>query len=332
MLPSRFESKIHNSKDATMIIDVSKSKSTPTQDKITEITTLVKKGHDINETDLLGYTALHWAAYTNEPDLVAGLIKLGAKVDAVSRCGETPLINAACSRNENTNKIVEILCQNRADINFSSSEGAPLYHAVDIKYGCRDEERARRFEIVSVLITHKANIDNFVIRKLVLRAFSRLDTTDLLIFKVLLKNGANPFAGKNLFGTPIDEIIQTQINYHPNIIPSLIDVFNSVELLQKRVAMFRNIIKTCNEAKHKDVNNLTQFKEAIIKVLNETISIAEVKQASRIMAQGYRDTKSIVSKLPQSIFFKIATYLPKHLDEKIACTTIMNAFCKPKIG
>jgi len=48
-----------------------------------------------NAADPDGTTALHWAVYKNDADLVTKLIKDGANVNAVNEFGATPMSEAA---------------------------------------------------------------------------------------------------------------------------------------------------------------------------------------------------------------------------------------------
>ena len=59
------------------------------------ISQLVEHGADVNAAEPRGrQTALMWAAAEGHEEVVAGLIKIGAKVDAVSSAGFTPLVFA----------------------------------------------------------------------------------------------------------------------------------------------------------------------------------------------------------------------------------------------
>jgi len=56
---------------------------------------LLGQGADVNGTQADGSTALHWAAYANDPQAVRLLIAAGAAPDARTRTGMTPLLLAA---------------------------------------------------------------------------------------------------------------------------------------------------------------------------------------------------------------------------------------------
>jgi ankyrin repeat protein len=62
-------------------------------DKV-EIRRLLQSGGDVNAAQADGTTALHWAAFNDDPETAALLIRAGAKVDASNRYGAIPLAQA----------------------------------------------------------------------------------------------------------------------------------------------------------------------------------------------------------------------------------------------
>jgi len=56
---------------------------------------LLKKNADVNAPQSDGTTALHWAAYGNDAETTAKLIRAGANVNARNNYGVTPLAIAA---------------------------------------------------------------------------------------------------------------------------------------------------------------------------------------------------------------------------------------------
>ena len=60
---------------------------------------LIKKKADVNAPQSDGATALHWAAYLQDAETTALLIRAGAKVEAKNNYGVTPLVLAATSGN-----------------------------------------------------------------------------------------------------------------------------------------------------------------------------------------------------------------------------------------
>src|SRR5215218_3932118 len=68
------------------------------RDKAT-IRTLLGTGVDVNATQVDGTTALHWAAYNDDAETVALLVKAGASVNALNRYGVPPLAPACTNGN-----------------------------------------------------------------------------------------------------------------------------------------------------------------------------------------------------------------------------------------
>lgn len=81
---------------------------------------IARKSADVNAAEADGSTALLWAAHANDADLVARLLKAGAKPDAPNRLGSTPLLEAAF--NANTAAIQALLAAG-ADPNGAGPDG-----------------------------------------------------------------------------------------------------------------------------------------------------------------------------------------------------------------
>src|SRR5690242_16909930 len=60
---------------------------------------IAKKSVDVNAAEADGSTPLLWAAHANDADLVARLLKAGAKPNARNQLGSTPLAEAAFNAN-----------------------------------------------------------------------------------------------------------------------------------------------------------------------------------------------------------------------------------------
>jgi ankyrin repeat protein len=108
---------------------------------------LLQKHADANESEPDGTTALHWAAYTDDVETAALLIRAGANAKATNRYGATPL--ALASTNGNA-AMIEALVKAGADPNVASPEGeTPLMLAA----------RSGVAPAVKVLIAHGANVN-----------------------------------------------------------------------------------------------------------------------------------------------------------------------------
>jgi len=55
------------------------------------VRTLLGTGVDVNAAQIDGTTALHWAAYHDDAETAALLVRAGANVNAVNRYGVPPL-------------------------------------------------------------------------------------------------------------------------------------------------------------------------------------------------------------------------------------------------
>ena len=59
------------------------------------VLSLLQNGADVNAPQSDGATALHWAAYLDDAETTARLIRAGARVDTPNHYGVTPLALAA---------------------------------------------------------------------------------------------------------------------------------------------------------------------------------------------------------------------------------------------
>jgi ankyrin repeat protein len=119
------------------------------QDKQAVQALLAKKA-DVNATQPDGATALHWAAYAEDVDTTAALLRAGAKVDVRNNYGVSPLALAAKNGNA---RIIDLLMKAGADpndkINFLNADETPLMHAA----------RAGSLDAVNMLLLAGAQVN-----------------------------------------------------------------------------------------------------------------------------------------------------------------------------
>ncbi len=91
---------------------------------------LVEEGTAIDEKDMDGYTALHYAVTWEDLETAEYLIQSGADVNTLDNWGSTPLMNAVY--NQASVEMVTLLLEYGADKTIMDSEGKTAYdYAVD---------------------------------------------------------------------------------------------------------------------------------------------------------------------------------------------------------
>jgi ankyrin repeat protein len=114
---------------------------------VTAVRALLKQGLDVNARGGDGATALHWAAYRDQTELVELLIKSKAAVNATNDLGITPLWVATTSRGTST---VAALLKAGAKPNLVPPTGeTPLMIAA----------RMGNLEAIKLLIAHGADVN-----------------------------------------------------------------------------------------------------------------------------------------------------------------------------
>src|SRR5690606_23814801 len=88
------------------------------------VDTLLQAGADINATNTLKQTALHWAAVKGNETVARNLIKAGADITLVNDQNETPL-EVAKRAPEKTKDAIVTLLESTAEQQASSQAAAP---------------------------------------------------------------------------------------------------------------------------------------------------------------------------------------------------------------
>ena len=80
----------------------------------------IDQGADINVTDNIRWSPLHYASQKGHKDIVDFLVSHGADVNVTDKYGETPL-HIACK--EGHKDIIELLVSHGADVNVAYNNG-----------------------------------------------------------------------------------------------------------------------------------------------------------------------------------------------------------------
>ncbi len=125
----------------TPVVDAAKTGN------VEQMRSLLKQGVDVNAAEGDGMTALHWAAFRDDPDIAEILLYAGANVGARTRVNAiTPLILAA--RNGSAS-MVEMMLDAGADANAAMTTGTtPLMSAAT----------SGNADAVEILLDHEADI------------------------------------------------------------------------------------------------------------------------------------------------------------------------------
>jgi uncharacterized protein len=111
------------------------------------VSTLLEAKADVNAAQIDGTTALHWAAYNDDPEMATLLVRAGANVNAVNRYGVPPL-SVACGTG--SAGVVKMLLSAGADANATLKGGETVLMVA---------ARSGNLEAVKALLTRGARHD-----------------------------------------------------------------------------------------------------------------------------------------------------------------------------
>ena len=119
------------------------------QGDLATVNRLLSERADVNDTQIDGTTALHWAVEDNDPGMVRALLAAGADPNLKNRVGAPPILAAAINGN---GEILEALLEAGADPNLkiSATDDTPLMIAA----------KTGNVPAVEILLTHGANVND----------------------------------------------------------------------------------------------------------------------------------------------------------------------------
>ena len=98
---------------------------------------LIECGADVNLKNFAGFTALHWAAFTNRVESLDTLLKHGADIEERTADGKTALHIAAYKGNR---EFIENILKRGADLNAVDAEGQNVLYYTILSKQCATAE------------------------------------------------------------------------------------------------------------------------------------------------------------------------------------------------
>lgn len=153
--------------------------------------TLLDGQADVNASQPDGATALHWASYWDDLEMVVWLIDAGARVNAANDLGVTPL-SLAC--NNGNSSLIDTLLEAGADPNATPSSGeTPLMTAA----------RSGSHDAVKNLLSHGAKVNAKTPSKEQTALMWALSEKHLDVARTLIQQGADISARSRDGFTPL---------------------------------------------------------------------------------------------------------------------------------
>jgi Ankyrin repeats (3 copies)/Ankyrin repeat len=121
-------------------------------DSINEIEGFIQRGANINVQDDNGFTALHWATFTEKIDIVSLLLRYNADTNVKSKKGITPLHHAVWNKlTDIINVLLDYSADTRVDTNVKDKHGnTPFHYAI--------KQCDNKIDVVSPLLGKGADI------------------------------------------------------------------------------------------------------------------------------------------------------------------------------
>ena len=113
-----------------------------------KVARLLAKGHEVNQQQADGMTALHWSVFHRNEKMTQSLLEAKAKVDVVNRYG-IPVLSIACTNGDGA--IVKLLLKAGADPQTTIPGGETVLMTAS---------RTGRLEVVELLISQGANVNS----------------------------------------------------------------------------------------------------------------------------------------------------------------------------
>jgi len=234
---------------------------------LTRVKGFVEQGADVNEKDEeLGWTPLHWAAFTGPQDVIEFLIARGANVNARDAWDDTPLHRAAAAGQKES---VELFLAKGAKVNAEGESGKTPLH---------DAARKGHEEVVGVLIAGGADLnarDGSGLTPLLRAVLKKhLKAVELLVAK-----GADVNAMDKGGRTPLDYIGQ---QHHAEIVDLLRKHGATHSLLY---AVYAGDIEKAEEliAQHANVNLRDEYRRT---PLHGAVQIGRSDMAELLISKG----------------------------------------------
>ena len=145
-------------------------------------TTIVEKLQqrvDVNAPASDGTTALHWAAYRDDADLIRQLLKAGAKADVANDYGSTPMSEAAVAGNP---AVIEMLVRAGANVDSPNADGQTALMVL---------ARTSNVEAAKVVLKHRAKVNAAEARRGQTALMWAAAQNQPEMVKLLVKHGAD---------------------------------------------------------------------------------------------------------------------------------------------